>query len=638
MNDQVEDCAVVTDKPPSAVDDQIAVDFAVDAEYPPPREDGRPGPPDGWERASWLNYKTGEFWCRGTDNNWRVDPPPVRPLGHQAGEYYFVTEVGELRSWTSSALHGRGGLADLFGGDLRWARRHFPGFDRQGNPSPIPHAALCMGVLIRICVLKGIIDGSLQIRSVGTWRGPDNSPLVHAGNKIFLGDECHRPGAPLGDVLYTVASKRQAPAHQFQGGKFTWRPATAAQGLGVVSDLDSWNWESEEARELYAGGLFSGMLGDFPSWKSHLFLRAPPACGKSSLLRYTQALLGAAAGPVLKTYSKAYIESRYSGMGLAVLLDEAESDTDANRIKNLFELVRMLSDDGAMGGRGSSSGKAREFNVHGPVFMAATVRDRWRPQDRRRITLLELLPLLDRNQPSETQDTVKRLIDKATVQSPSLRARAIDKWNLYLKNLKTAHASIMNLGGISGDGDQLGGLIAGWWTLTSDAEPDDDRIADVKRFLPFIRTMTEIDDGDDEPNDCFSYLLGAPLHHVWRAGEILTVGQTIARARDDDYGDAKASRQALLAKGMRLIQPAVSDTWKNAWLAIANKHNGLDEIFSKVPEWGGEKWNQVMRGLPGADVRHPSDPGNPPLRFAGPLRRALFIPPILLPLMEDEQP
>lgn len=614
-------------------------------ELPPDESKGaeRQGPPENWEGDSWFDFAKREWWFKFQGGDWRRDPPPVQPMGHVGGEYEFVTAAGEVRRWTSSQLHGRGGMADLFGGDVRWPQRHYPGIDNKGNATGRPNVTALMERLIWVCRQTAYLDGTRQQRSVGTWRGPDGSPLVHSGNCLFYDGEVLAPGTLIGDSLYTIGGARKEPAHTIiratRGGSsiFEWKPAEWLDGLWVINALNSWHWDREEALQLYAGGMFLNTLGDAPVWKNHMFVQAPPESGKSTLLRFTSALLGGSAGPLLKTYSKAYIEARYSGMGLTVLLDESESDLEADRIKHLFELLRMLNDDGAMGGRGSTSGKTREFNVHGPVIMAATMRERWRPQDRRRVMLLRLRPFKERDAAPSTKADVDRLIKEAAERSAALRARALDRWPLYLRNFAAAHAAVMELGGTSGDGDQLGGLIAGWWTLVHDNEADADRIADVKRFTDYIRTLAEVESGDDDASDCFNYLLGAEIKNSWGSGRLMTVGQAIARAREPDHVEASGAREALGAKGLRLI-PEKGQPWSKAWLAIANKHNGLDDIYSKMPEWAGEKWNEVMFGLTGSQTRHPFDTTNPPIRFAGPQRRALFVPPAWLPLLEDERP
>lgn len=600
----------------------------------------RRGPPpdrEGHEpRLTWFDYRECEWWYRRSlDDEWRLDPPPIRPRGFKQGEFCFVSKPGEVRWFKAAALQGRGGLADLFAGDLRWPTRHYMAVDKDKKPLNRPNPATCTEALIHACTEAGFIDESIELRSVGTWLGLDGAPLIHAGNVVFSEGKAYEPGAQFGDHIFVIAGRREPPAHKVTAFGVEWDIASANEGLWVVSALYRWNWISEEACQLCAGGLFCDMLGDAPRWKPHKFVLAPPEAGKSTLLRFFKALLGASAGPLLKTYSKAYIERRYSGMALAVILDEAESDLDSDRIRHLFELIRLLSDDGAEGGRAAEGGKVRDFNVHGPVTMAATVRERWRPQDRRRITLLELQPLRDRDDGIlSTTAELEEDRKKAAALSPRLRARAIKLWPLFKENLAIARAAIIALGGTPGDADQIGHLIAGWWTLTRETVADEDCVADVKRFKDYMRTLADAAGEDSEAEECFHYLLGTDLHGKWNGGEILTIGQMIARAREKDNVDASAARVALQRKGVRLVLPPGETEWEKADLAIANKHPGLEDVFRDRPEWSGEKWNQIMKGLVGSRSQKREEPA---LRFAGPPTRALLVPSVYLPRLSDEK-
>jgi hypothetical protein len=94
-------------------EDNGSEDWAVDVDDPQPRDDGRPGPPDDWPYPSWFSRIARDWYWRG-----QLDPCPVRALGHQGGEYIFITAAGEIRRFTSGQLHQRGGLPDLFGGAL----------------------------------------------------------------------------------------------------------------------------------------------------------------------------------------------------------------------------------------------------------------------------------------------------------------------------------------------------------------------------------------------------------------------------------------------------------------------------------------------------------------------------------------
>lgn len=592
------------------------------------------GPPSDWPNPSWYDPVARTWWWQK-----KPDPCPVRALGTVDGEYIFVTAFGELRRFTSAGLHGRGGLADLFGGTLRWPLRHFRKFDleKQAHVGELQREE-CIAALMRACVQAGFYDGSRPHRGVGIWRGPDREPIVHAGDRIFHLGQVLDPGVQIGEALLVISGRREAPAHtlqKMQPGTFQWDPAPASLGRTVTAHLDEWNWDSAEGRDLYQGGLYCDMLCSALSWLPHKFVRAPYGSGKSSLLRYSKALLGGGAHAVQRTYSKAYIEQRFAGTAAAFYLDETESDAEANRIRQIFELVRLLSDNGAEGGRGSSVGKSRTLDVHGTVTMAATVTGEWPPQDRSRITLLELQPFADRGErrPLASPETIAAMLQTAAEMSSKLRARALAKWDLFHENLKIARAAILDMGGQARDADQLGHLIAGWKAMTSDGLLDDSD--QLIRFRPFIMSLVEAEEGDDAASLLLNTLFGlAP--DMWRSGERHTLGQIIALGRTDK-AEAGQCRQALLPNGMRLTKQK-EETWAQAWLAVANNHAGLDKLLTGYPSYQGSKRFQILGQLRRvvSGVEHKAQRSAVPLRFAGVQSRYLLVPPLFLPSLEEE--
>ena len=613
-------------------------EFAVDAIDPSPRADGEPGPPYDWPYPSWFDLQDKDWWWRHK-GVWRRDPCPARALGMADGEYIFITAFGERRHFTSGQLHGRGGLADLFVGSLWWPLKHFRKWDMEkqelkGGLMREP----CIAALMRCCRLKGFYDGHTPFRGVGTWRGPEGTPIVHAGDRIFDGDEIRDPGVQIGEALFVVGGKREAPAYiNEERGRFTWVPGPSALGRTVSGHLNEWVWNTEEAHDLFQGGLHCDMLCSALGWLPHKFVLAPYGSGKSSLLRYARALVGGAAHAVQRTYSKAYLEQNFAGTGAAFYLDETESDAEGDRIRRIFELVRLLSDDGAEGGRGSSSGKSRRLDVHGTVTMAATVTEEWPPQDRSRITLLELRTFADRaDHPPAPPETIAAMLQSAAEMSPKLRARALARFDLFHRNLKVARAAILKMGGQPRDADQLGHLIAGWRTMTSDDAFDPDDVEALTRFRPFVMSLVESEDGDDAPSGLLNTLFSlAP--DMWRSGERLTVGQIVALARGKE-ADAGQWRRALLPNGLRLEKHEKED-WDQAWLAVANKHAGLDKLLGGHPRYQGQKRSQILGQLRRviAGVEWKAQHSESHMRFAGAQSRYLLIPPVFLPSEGEER-
>jgi hypothetical protein len=607
-------------------------EWAVDSEDPAPRKDGARGPPDDWDFPSWFSRAELDWYWDG-----KPDPCPVTPLGSVLGEYIFITRFGEIRRFTSGQLHGSGGLADLFGGALWWPLKHFRKWsvDKRALTGKLQRDR-CVAALMRICLIVGLYDGSRPARGVGTWRGPDGRPVVHAGDRIFANGAIEQPGVRFGDALFVVGSPRQAPAHVLdEDGFVEWQPAGPDVGRIVAAHLDEWTWESPEDRDLWQGSLHCDMLCAALDWLPHIFAQAPFGSGKSSLLRYSRTLVGGAAHPVQRTYTKAYIEQHFTGTAQALFLDEMESDSEGARINRLFELIRLMSDDGAEGGRGSSAGKSRKLDVHGTVTMAATVTEEWRPQDRSRITLVSVRPFNTRSKdhPPAPPETMAAQLHAAAEMSPALRARAIARWELFQQNLRTARAAILALGGQPRDADQLGHLIAGWATMTSDTPLDPEKHEELTRFRPFVMSLIEEEEGDDEPSNCLNTIFGlAP--DKWVGGERVTIGQIIALARRDD---GSSWRRTLLPYGL-MLQRREGEAWAEGWLAVANRHPGLDELLAKYPAYQGKKRRQILgelrRMIGGQEWK--AQKSERPARIGGSQTRYLLIPPAFLPSHDDE--
>jgi hypothetical protein len=609
-------------------------DFAVDSLDPTQRDDGREGPRDDWEAASWRDFKRHQWWYRWRpDQPHRLDPPPVLMLGHREGVFYFVGASRELRSFTSAQLHGRGGLADLFAGDVRWAVRHYPARDRDGAPTGRPNVPPLMEALIAACTDKGYYDGSQPFRSIGTWL-EDGRPLVHAGGTIFFDGYLYQPGEEIGTARYVLGPDRPPPAHDRRGDEYDWKPLGLADRHRIMAHLDEWHWESPEARELAAGKLWCDALGDAPRWKTHGFVRAHAGSGKSTFLQYMSALLGSAAHPIQRTYSKTHLEEIGKHTALAILLEEAEGDAgeDAHRLQQILKLLLLLSDEGAVGGRFK-----REIDLHGPVTMVATLTDDWRSTVKSRVVLLELRSLKAREgHRMMSLEEVAAMTALAKEMSAGFRAAAIAGFDVFNENLKLARARILELGGDPRDADTLGHPIAGHATMTLGRVMTPDEIGALDRFRPWITTLRDQEDGVDDATELIMTLFGLPAQN-WRGGDQLTVGQVIARAREpegDDY------RKALLAYGLRLDRRKLIDgtmeTWKQAWLAIAHRHPGLDKLFGDYPKFQGLRRSQILGELKinGEKAVQPSDR---PLRFAGPQSRAWLVDPRLLPSVEDDK-
>jgi hypothetical protein len=199
--------------------------------------------------------------------------------------------------------------------------------------------------------------------------------------------------------------------------------------------------------------------------------------------------------------------------------------------------------------------------------------------------------------------SVSRPIDvvvlKLWVTDTKVRARAIDRFPLFCENLAKARTRVLELGGSPRDADQLGHLIAGWATMTSDEPLSDGEVCDLERFEPYIMTLAEEADRTDDPSDCLHTLFGLSSG-IFDQGSELTLGQVIAHAREGDAG--VKMRHALRSLGLRLERlesqaTGQLETWPEAWLAVANKHAKLEKLFADYPQFQTPKRAQILSGL-----------------------------------------
>ena len=537
---------------------------------------------------------------------------PVTPLGMRGLLFWYFNPVGELIELSGSA-HNRRGIMALFAGDMAWCRRYFPGYGRNGKPLAGTWSDDDVAQwLMAECRIAGLFDPSAPVRGPGVWRTTDRQLVVHCGDVLIdpATKQEIKAGQRVDNVLYPSAPPIARPAD---------REAVNSVGAQLLDGFGAWNFEDRLAPEFALGFCGGAYLGGAPDWRSHLLVRAEHGSGKTWLATTIATVLGAAAHPMSNNYTEAGLRQALTGEARTLVLDEAESTDRDSRVRAVIELLRhMSSGDGSRALRGSTSGKAQGFQVTGCAYLSAIIPPPLDPQDRSRITLIDLGRLKTGSEGTKNREKAEALMKWCAEVSPQLRARAIARWGMFQDALSAYRTAFLDADCSMRQSDQFGTLLAGRDILLHDAPPDmDSAAAEVERFAHWIARLHE-EDESGEGEQCLNHLYTSSID-AWRSGERRTISEVILNSLDMEKGGS--DRRLLSTIGIRVMD---YKTPHHAWLCIANDHVELKRIYADT-RWANCAWMSALRFL------HNSKAWPDPLRFAGARIRATALPASWLP-------
>ncbi|BBK44138.1 hypothetical protein STVA_41580 [Allostella vacuolata] len=463
-----------------------------------------------------------------------------------------------------------------------------------------------------MCAAAGLWDDDTPVRSLGVWRHGDQI-LVHCGDAVRIGDDWHPAGRRIGPALYPSAPSIARPSLV---------PADEATARTLADHLRLWSTKQRAGRTLLYGWIAVGYLGAAPRWRPHFLVSGERGCGKSSLATLVDAALGPQSRMV-NNYTEAGIRQALTNEGRGLVLDEAEGDTD--RVQKLIELLRQMSGgEGVQGLRGTIGHGAQRFSLSGAVYLSAINAPMLEPQDRSRITEVELQP------PGTDVGAADRVVQAtlwAGERSAALRARAVAGWQRFVDNLGMLRSMLIERGCDGRQADQLGTLLAAGAMMHNDRPLDSDSASViVDKVEPMIFRLRAEDEEDSDPRRCLAVLMTTQLDH-WRGGNKSTVGRVLMDALKTEGTEA---REALKTYGLLVKLDALR--WREGErevevpgpiLVVANSHEALSRFF-RDKAWRGGGWARALLRLPGAQPA-------PPLRFDGHRARGVIIPAGLLP-------
>ncbi len=309
---------------------------------------------------------------------------------------------------------------------------------------------------------------------------------------------------------------------------------------------------------------------------------------------------------------------------MTLILDEAESDERQARLRAVIEMVRrMSSGKGQQTLRGSAGGEATSFSVTGTAYMSSVLPGPMRPQDKSRITLLQLGALPTGPEAQGAKQRSEAATEEAAQMAPALWARALAGWDRFQATFDAYRTELMDREATAREADQLATLLAGHDLLCEDSVPDQARIDRALELVAGILADTQTETRTGEGDECLAHLMTSGAG-VMRDGREMTVAELVLRLRDSK--GVCEQRPQLEAIGIKLIhRGGPGDV-----LLVANRHQGLARIFNGT-RWANGGHVQALRYLYGAEA-YPSQ------RFSGLKQRCTAIPSTHLPEPDDSNP
>lgn len=570
----------------------------------------------------------------------------VTPLGtgwsRGRKAYVFLDADGERQMHTARDLVQRANLLSLFGGS---AGRDvlvdlWPEAPRGKRQSADDFDAERAGAeLMEACGALGSAE-AVELRLGGVWPLKDDL-LVHCGDAVIVGADDLGPGFRDGARLYVACQKRPRPAAE---------AATDDEIGALLEDFKLWTFAPEHAAiapQILLGLVACGLLGIAIAWRPHVFLRGERGAGKSSLCRLIAYACGA--GEPADDLTPAGLRRMFNGRSGLIPLDERESD--AAGVAGVVQIMRGASDgDGNVTVQADTDGGGTAtFRVGGSFVMAATTLPALTPADASRITVLQM-----RQGQADRRTEVEAAQARARALHPKLLRRLLDAWPRWPAAWRAARDAAGALQATSRSMDQVGALMAGWWSLV-ESRPLTPTVAaaEMARFAELLQTRAAAQD-EGAGQLVLQHLLGSRIVITERGSDQMTVQAAIERAvrtqvvwnqatdandqRPTMADDMKRALRAMGASGLFLNAlglmgrgwPWPFDGPPLPGLLVATELPGPRNLFAGS-DWPKTAWREPLRDLPGAMVSKRT------MKFpAGGPSRVVFVPLAGLGITDDD--
>jgi putative DNA primase/helicase len=570
--------------------------------------DPDPGNVDAEPDLGEPNYEDDSDWLKDPEEH-ATPTEGVIPLGHDNNIFYYLSRSGGQVVGLTPSKHTELELIALADPVTYWEKLLM--FKKRDGGCNYKKAAAWM---IKWAKWRGIFKPDL-LRGRGAWLDVDVRDgtvraVLHLGESLIVDGVFQRSLRLEGSKFIYVKAT--------QLGQIVADPVRTPDAHKLMKMCQLLRWENQTSATLAAGFIVVAAICGALSWRPSVWITGGSSSGKTTFLKDIIAPIlgrGMDDGIALNVQSKtteAGLRQMLGSDARPVFFDEAEAEMlqDKTRMQSVIDLNRQSSSEGGaeiVKGTQNQSG-AKRYRIRSSFMYSSINIFLDHKADESRITVLDLY----NPGPHELERDRKRWAELCalmaeTVADPiwcaGMVARSVWLMKTIRKNAETFKLAVIEEMGNSRAGDQIGTLLAGAYSLTSDREITLDearaylkRKDDKGKLVNDFRSATAIDAQKDEER-LLDRLVQQPLH-LASAKADRTVGELIAMAEERDDEAAK-----LLRRNGFLFVPKIIREGTEAGLWISNTHTAIRKWLADTPWSTG--WGRSLKRIPGAKSSDP---------------------------------
>lgn len=386
-------------------------------------------------------------------------------------------------------------------------------------------------------------------------------------------------------------------------------PVRNAQAHKLLKMCELLRWERPISAVLAAGWIAVAPICGALHWRPSIWVTGGSSSGKTTFLRdIISPVLGGIAVPVQSKTTEAGLRQTLNTDARPVIFDEAEAEmlADKLRMQAVIDLVRQSSSEGGadiVKGTQSQTG-AKRYRIRSCFLFSSINVALDHLADESRITVLDLY----NPGPDEMDLDQKRWAELCAIMAETVAdqmwcagmvARSVRLMHVIRANAETFKLAVLEVMHSSRIGDQLGTLLAGAYSLTSDREIT---LGEARAYITKHdwNATTSADAAKDEQR--LTSRLMQQRMKVDLGNKVIerTVSQVVEEAAKDTGTDGMADSVS------RFYQTALKENglkYEDGGVWVSNTHNTIKTWLKDSP-WSSQ-WGRALKRLPGAKSSEP---------------------------------